>query len=1474
MFDIAAKYQPQSLNNFSETPVHRKEKEHDDVVSAKLFRLVQSSTHNNIYPKLEVSQPGDESEKEADRMADTVMRMEDKEGIQKKEDEEQIAKKEDDNEIVSRKCEHCEKEESVYKKNEDEQVSKKDDDEIIKKKCDKCEKEDKVHRKESGSASKTPVNFNSALNSGKGSGSPLSSNTQTFMESGFSHDFSNVKIHTDSTAVQLSKDVNAQAFTHGSDIYFNSGKYNPESNSGKHLLAHELTHVVQQGKSVKLKHKNETNGNLTNTTVVSTKANDNSMNSVTTNLAIQTELNEFSDDKERIDRGILDDIGSAVGSATDAVGSAAGAAWDATGGKVVGAVADFAWSMIDEYAPSLAPILREISAKGILGFLKDKITGAIAGIFAGLTGNSEAVDSLISTYTGLFKRVQTIIIALASGDCGPLFTAIEEFKNLISEAAGEVWNKITEFFQPIGDFFSNIWNSFGAPLVDWISKLAGDAWTFIQSLGQQIWDFTQPIRDAFGEAWDWIKDMIGIGASAAAESGGGIVDWVMGKATEVWESVKGFLQPVIAPIQSVIEKVASIINLDAILNLRDTVANFVSNIANTANTMGQGEGVAEQQTSLRDEILPAVLNSIEGLRGNLIGAGEWVSSKIGDFGSVVQSFMDGVNSVDFLQPVTSYINWLPEKVLSLTSWAQGTVVSVFTFIGDGLVKVSKFIKPVLDALQKIIDVLGNLLGKLPDFLMGPVWWILPACIKDPIKDFFINTILKNIPIVGDIIEQAPKIWAKMKSTALKILKQIFVDGNLLGALWTYFSFLLEAFGIPPKLVVSIIAKAATAFVEIITNPIGFMINLMKALKDGFMNFFSNFGKHMLDGVVDWLFGAVSEAGITIPKDFSFASIFNFILEILDITMERVFERMEKNSRIGTEVVKKLRQAVKFLTGAWEWVSVLINEGPSGLWRFVKDKLSDLWQTVLQSVISWITEKIIVQATVWLASLIDISGIMPVVNTCIAIYRAIESFMQYLKQMLEIIDTVLDGIIDIAKGVTGKAAESVEKALAKSLPIIIGFLANQFGFGNLGKKIKTIVDNIRAKIDIAIDKLIDAGLSVLDTVISGVKAAGTAVKEGVQSLIEWWKNKKTFKADDGQEHSILFEGSETNALLYVQSKKTLYSDFINSIKSTPENETYLSEAKKLTLEIDKVRNDNSKTADEKNILLDPLMENLKKQTIHLFGSIPETGIIIPGGQTSADFAKSMSVKPLTIKGTAGTDPTKSAHKVYDQLNNRRTDSGSFFYIRGHLLNQNLHGPGKWTNMTPLSIYGNNEHESKVESKIKTAVNSGAIVEYSVTANYPGTRSDKKSLIDKINKSSDSLISKTYKEQIIEAEDFVPLSLTCKAVSLDETLTPNKDLGLNVDETVNNDIERDVSKYFLDAIPKPDPVKLSTATKDELMTIEGFGDVLATQFIEDRDAYFKKNKITRFSTYDIIAANVRGIGKARLEKLESEGFVSLW
>lgn len=87
----------------------------------------------------------------------------------------------------------------------------------------------------------------SGIEMSRGMGDPLTENVSSFMGKRFGADFSNVRIHTDSKAGMLSKKIRAQAFTIGSDIYFGEGKFKPDTSDGKRLIAHELTHTIQQG---------------------------------------------------------------------------------------------------------------------------------------------------------------------------------------------------------------------------------------------------------------------------------------------------------------------------------------------------------------------------------------------------------------------------------------------------------------------------------------------------------------------------------------------------------------------------------------------------------------------------------------------------------------------------------------------------------------------------------------------------------------------------------------------------------------------------------------------------------------------------------------------------------------------------------------------------------------------------------------------------------------------------------------------------------------------------------------------------------------------------------------------------------------------------------------------------------------------------------------------------------------------------
>ena len=210
--------------------------------------------------KLNVGNANDKYEQEADAVADKVVNQKDIFGaepffspspsIQRSNE---VDQSQEDSEIIQEKPIQASitplvqtkeaDEESADKETESDavQLSKEDQETEVQKK-----EEDDIQKKEAGSERNTSQ-LESELNSSKGGGSPMGAGTKEGMESGFGADFSDVRIHSDSNAVQMNKNLGAKAFANGNDIYFNEGQYNPTSKEGQHLLAHELTHTIQQG---------------------------------------------------------------------------------------------------------------------------------------------------------------------------------------------------------------------------------------------------------------------------------------------------------------------------------------------------------------------------------------------------------------------------------------------------------------------------------------------------------------------------------------------------------------------------------------------------------------------------------------------------------------------------------------------------------------------------------------------------------------------------------------------------------------------------------------------------------------------------------------------------------------------------------------------------------------------------------------------------------------------------------------------------------------------------------------------------------------------------------------------------------------------------------------------------------------------------------------------------------------------------
>lgn len=214
-----------------------------------------------IQTKLTIGEPGDQYEQEADQVAAQVMSMpeqQEEKPVQRsmqEQEEEELQMKPLAGSITplvqrsgllpqeERKEEELQMQPEIQRQGMEEEEELQMKPEIQRQEMQE-EEEEMVQAQGSGASSAAGLEQN--LSSSKGGGSPLPDETRAFMEPRFGADFSGVRIHTGNTATDMNQRIQAQAFTHGKDIYFNSGKYDPGSSSGKTLLAHELTHVIQQ----------------------------------------------------------------------------------------------------------------------------------------------------------------------------------------------------------------------------------------------------------------------------------------------------------------------------------------------------------------------------------------------------------------------------------------------------------------------------------------------------------------------------------------------------------------------------------------------------------------------------------------------------------------------------------------------------------------------------------------------------------------------------------------------------------------------------------------------------------------------------------------------------------------------------------------------------------------------------------------------------------------------------------------------------------------------------------------------------------------------------------------------------------------------------------------------------------------------------------------------------------------------------
>ncbi|MEM1301614.1 MAG: hypothetical protein AAGH17_03445, partial [Pseudomonadota bacterium] len=261
----------------------------------------------------------------------------------------------------------------------------------------------------------------------------------------------------------------------------------------------------------------------------------------------------------------------------------------------------------------------------------------------------------------------------------------------------------------------------------------------------------------------------------------------------------------------------------------------------------------------------------------------------------------------------------------------------------------------------------------------------------------------------------------------------------------------------------ILNQAGDVLGTIVKDPLGFALNLVKSVVGGFVKFGANILKHLKAGILGWLFGALTSAGLELPAKLDFKGLMSIVMQVLGLTYANFRARLVK--QLGPSGEKKVAMIEKSV----EIVKVLMKEGFAGIWKKMLEMIENFKQTLIGGMSDMVITTVIKAGLSWLAGLSNPVG--AVVKVVLAIYDLIVAFLERLDQIMDVAKSIFSSIGAIAKGQIQKAIDFVEATIGKSVPVVISFLAAALGLGGITSKIKGVIKKLQAPVTKAMDKLI-------------------------------------------------------------------------------------------------------------------------------------------------------------------------------------------------------------------------------------------------------------------------------------------------------------------------------------------------------------------------------------------------------------------
>ena len=1097
---------------------------------------------------------------------------------------------------------------------------------------------------------------------------PLPAATRQRLEQGLGQPLNGVQVDQSPAAAQRVASYPARALTYGNTIYLGAG----ESSDDIQLMGHEAAHVLQQraGASLPQAAGSADGGVLEHEASAAGQALASGQTFNVTGRAVAAPQAE-TQPKSRWER------------------------FKDTVGEALAFTEDLAWSLLEKFSPELVPIVRK-GPEGVLDWMKERATGAFEAVVDKVMAPVRAISGVSGQLSAQFGPwlawVRDAAVKISQNDCSPLREAADKIEAVASKVIGYVVDKLQPLFTKVKEWSTALWDKIGAPIWGWIKDYAAWHWNMLKKLGNWVWDNTAWIRGKAAQVWTWIKNKLGIGDGPEGQNG--ILQWVQAKLEAAWSKIKTRL----APYQAQILAVAKVVGVVALaLSPAGPIAAAGAAVYGVVQAVRwikanwRGNLVVQARAWLQQTLIPALLGAAKKLGHAVNGVAKQISDGVGRFANSVGSLV-GLAAGSALAFLVKGAQWLAAQINNLALWASARLLGLANWLEQALNSLHSGFEKFLVFLKRVGNIILDVYS-LPLLLAEKVWNWVPACIREPFVDFLIPLILKQIELFRELVADQPA-WQRTKAEVMRLVRLVFKDRDLKGAVRAAFEFVLRVFNIPIEFLVRIKNKALAAWDTVSKKPLAFIKNAVRSMGNGFARFKNNIRKHLLFGVEGWLLGEVADKGISMPESWSDPkAVFGFVMDVLGLSMDHMFELLKK--RFSEDKVNKAKKAYGYIKRAWNWVTSLIDtsKSPAENTKALVERARDFAKTVFTGVVEWIIGRVGTELAVLAAAAAASAGLSEVVDIVRRIYKVMLTAQRWMRKILDMVDQALGQVLDIAAGAFDTVGEAFEAILHKGMPVVMGFLADQFGLSGVGTALRDIIDGLRAKVDEAILWLIDKVKALIEAAINFLKG-GETPQQRLDNAMETAQSAVNALSGSSVGRAVLTPLLAGIKLRYglkrldatVENNLWMLEGEINPVKKVPTAKTEVGTGVGVT-EPTSVEYGSMKT----------LSDSTTKTRL-------EVGTRMTATVLGEDYFSNGSPTNDGVRGN-----------LRDQIGAARQNK----YRIGHLLNHHLGGKGTdWHNLTPLSSSGNVTHLHSIEKAVKNHVTGKQQAFYEVRVNYSG------------------------------------------------------------------------------------------------------------------------------------------------------------